>query len=111
MRYGVAGNLDARVGGAGNLVEAALAGEAEQRGQPSPCLGTLAHALDGVRAALLCKAKGASYCSGPMKNETFVIPAKDGIQCWRGFTSWTPGSAFPTVTFAGVTTSYSCGPD
>jgi len=39
-----------------------------------------------------------------MKYKTSVIPAKAGIQCWRGFPSWTPA-------FAGVTTSYIYGPD
>jgi len=39
-----------------------------------------------------------------MKYETAVMPAKAGIQCWCGFTSWTPA-------FAGVTTSYINGPD
>ena len=40
------------------------------------------------------------YCSGPMKYETAVIPAKvtegnaeHGIQYWRGLTSWTPAFA------------------
>jgi hypothetical protein len=53
---------------------------------------------------LQVREKRFSYCSGPMKYETFVIPAKAGIQCWQGFTSWTPA-------FAGVTTSYIFGPD
>ncbi len=37
------------------------------------------------------------YCFGPMKYESSVIPVKatggsaePGIQCWRGFTFWTP---------------------
>ena len=51
-----------------------------------------------------------AYCSGPMKYETAVIPAKvtkgnaePGIQCQRGFAAWTPA-------FAEVTTSYVSGP-
>ena len=37
-----------------------------------------------------------------MKHQTAVIPAKAGIQCWRGFSSWTPA-------FAGVTASSIAG--
>jgi len=65
------------------------------------------HALRDVRltVALSLQYKGLQthYCSGPMRYEISVIPAKAGIQCWRGFASWTPA-------FAGVTTSYICGP-
>ncbi len=51
------------------------------------------------------------FIDGPMKYE-IVAPANAGVQDVKPRQHWIPGSAFPPVTFAGMTVvSYFVGPN